>query len=119
MTQKQCEVAILEHLCAIRDIYHEYNPGGDYLSMNIGAVENETIIYANNAYWDEDSMHPVDAVKIIPRKKCKAKHIPLPDIYVGKDILTGYIYINVDGVTRYEHLTEDEAAEVLHELLSK
>lgn len=117
MTQKQCEAAIMKHLCSILDIYHKYNPDGDYLSMSIGAVGKEIVITVNNAYFDEDASHPLDGCRIISKKK--AKKMPVRNIRCLEDRETGLNYITVDGVVKYEHLTDDEADEVLRQLLNE
>lgn len=59
--RNECEDKILQHLRAIRDIYHKYNPSGDYLSMTI---TDRSHISVNNAHWDEDKQFPIDFYEI-------------------------------------------------------
>lgn len=55
MTREQCENIILCLMKTIRDVYHEYNPEGQRLSMSIG--ENVSV---NNCYWNEDREHQLN-----------------------------------------------------------
>lgn len=59
--RNECEDKILNHLKAIRDIYHKYNPNGSYLSMSIIGGK---YITANNAHWDADENFPIDFYEI-------------------------------------------------------
>lgn len=52
MTREQCENIIIGLLKTIRDVYHEYNPEGNTLSLSIS--ENLSV---NNSYWSDDREH--------------------------------------------------------------
>lgn len=56
MTRNECEKKLAEKLYEIKEIYKEYNPGGDYLRLNI---TNE-YISACNEYYLTDRYKPVD-----------------------------------------------------------
>ena len=62
MTRQECEDKILEKLEEIVEIYHEYNPNGEYLAMfyHLHGVN------VNNEYWDggNDEDHVVNARKV-------------------------------------------------------
>lgn len=60
MTKNECEDKIMEKLREIRDIYHEFNPNGIYLTMYI---QNGNL-YINNAYWGADIDTPIDTKEI-------------------------------------------------------
>ena len=49
ITRKECENAIETKLLEIWDVYKEYNPDGDFLSL---AISNVTLSF-NNKYWEE------------------------------------------------------------------
>lgn len=51
MSRIECESALLRKMKEILDIYHEYNPEGDYLTLDI--VHN-THINANNCEYTND-----------------------------------------------------------------
>lgn len=61
MTRIECEQKILEKLDEIREIYLQYNPGGDYLSLFCSKSGTSV----NNEYWDGgmDEYTPIRAVK--------------------------------------------------------
>jgi len=52
VTREQCENIIIGLLKTIRDVYHEYNPEGNTLSLSIS--ENLSV---NNSYWSDDMEH--------------------------------------------------------------
>lgn len=56
MTRKECEQAISKKLREIWDIYQEYNPGGDRLSV---LVTDRTAIVFNGDFLD-DGPKPLD-----------------------------------------------------------
>ena len=56
MRRDVCESKIMYHLEEIFNIYKEYNPDGDYLTMSI--VGNS--ISFNNNYWDFPDNKKVD-----------------------------------------------------------
>ena len=49
MTRNECENKIVEKLIEIAEIYNQYNPHDDYLSMTIQGNN----ISANNAYFEK------------------------------------------------------------------
>lgn len=68
MDRKEVERKIAEHLVAIRNLYHEYNREGRYLSMTIwydGHNGNDKGNWttwdadASNAYFKEDNKRPI------------------------------------------------------------
>ena len=56
LSRNEFEDLLLKKLYEIKELYQEYAPGKDYLSMTIinGAI------MANNGYMDEDADLPVD-----------------------------------------------------------
>lgn len=65
MTRKQCENEILKRLKEIQEIYKQYHPNGDYLSISIG----NDCISMNNAYWEEnDEKNPLNFYEVNGRK---------------------------------------------------
>lgn len=56
MTRLEAETKIVEHLDAIKNIYREYNPDGNHLSLCISKFGTSF----NNEYWDRDKHKPVD-----------------------------------------------------------
>ena len=56
MTREECEKRILEKLKEIKEIYEEYNPNADYLSLFV----RKDFLQFNNVYWAEDSKHPLN-----------------------------------------------------------
>lgn len=56
MTRRECEQAIVEKLREIWDIYQEYYPGGDHISLIV--TGDSAMVY--NAHWDEDTLRPLD-----------------------------------------------------------
>lgn len=63
MTREECEKAISEEVEKIWDIYKQYNPNADTLSLHI----TEAIILVNNEYWQDDINKPLS--KSFPRIK--------------------------------------------------
>lgn len=59
MGRIECEKAIIEKMREIMDIYHEYNPDGDRLTMYVIGDHYSV----DNIYWkeDEDAEHPISA----------------------------------------------------------
>ena len=68
MDRIECEKAIAEHLIAIRDIYLQYYPEADYLSLSITKGRNGNDkgywncwnIHGNNQYYDKDKDYAID-----------------------------------------------------------
>lgn len=61
MTREECERAIAEEVEKIWDIYKQYNPNADTLSLHI----TKAIILVNNEYWQDDINKPLS--KSFPR----------------------------------------------------
>lgn len=60
MNREECESKILEKLEEIIAIYHEYNPEGDYLTLDYRNDKEEgRRFHFNNAYFDMDSEFPI------------------------------------------------------------
>ena len=57
MGRIECEKAIIQKMREIMDIYHEYNPDGEYLSMTI--VNDHFSV--NNIYFEDDYEHQIQA----------------------------------------------------------
>ena len=59
MGRIECEKAIIQKMREIMDIYHEYNPDGDRLTMYVIGDHYSV----DNIYWkeDEDAEHPISA----------------------------------------------------------
>ncbi len=57
MTKKECEKIILGLMGTIREVYKQYNPDGEYLTLSI----KETLSF-NNSHWigGNDEHKPVD-----------------------------------------------------------
>ena len=51
INRKECEEQILELLKEIREVYRDYNPQGEYLSMCL----NSGSIHFNNAWFSKES----------------------------------------------------------------
>lgn len=59
MTRTECEREIFERLMDIVDIYHKYNPDGEYLSLTYCTSESDEetaceYISFNNRHWEFD-----------------------------------------------------------------
>lgn len=54
MNRKECEKLIFQKLKEIKDIYLEYNPKGEYLSLSIIVEKNKAYLSFNNQYYGED-----------------------------------------------------------------
>lgn len=50
LSRIECESAILRKMKEIIDIYHEYDPDGDYISLYM--LDNKTIHVNNDSYED-------------------------------------------------------------------
>ncbi len=57
MGRIECEKAIIEKMREIMDIYHEYNPDGERLSMYVIGDHYSV----DNINWKEDAEHPISA----------------------------------------------------------
>lgn len=57
MGRIECEKAIIQKMREIMDIYHEYNPDGERLTLWV--LEDHYSIA--NAYWKDDAEHPLSA----------------------------------------------------------
>lgn len=61
MTRSECEVLILQKMKEMVDIYHKYNPHGEYLSVYYVANERGGhVVHINNKYWEDDAEAPVN-----------------------------------------------------------
>lgn len=60
MKRKECEKQIIDLMIQIRNVYKEYNPDGEYLSLAI--LDNTLMAY--NMYTD-DADHPLDIYYVI------------------------------------------------------
>lgn len=56
MKREECEKQIKDLMIKIRNVYKEYNPDGEYLSL---AIMDNTLM-ANNMCFTDDADHPVD-----------------------------------------------------------
>jgi len=56
ISRQECEEQILELLKEIREVYREYYPQGEYLTMCL----NEGTIHFNNAWFTDDYHSPID-----------------------------------------------------------
>ena len=56
MERKECEEKMMEKLKEIVDIYKQYNPKGDYLSM----CYTEFGIMINNEFYSNDKEKPIN-----------------------------------------------------------
>lgn len=61
MKRKECQKHIRDLMIQIRDVYKEYNPGGEYLSL---AIMGDTLM-ANNMKYTDDADHPFDIYYVI------------------------------------------------------
>lgn len=61
MTRKECEEAIEQKLREIVEIYHQYNPQGNYLSMGYINNENSRAIMCHNSCWNADEKYGREA----------------------------------------------------------
>ena len=70
MKREKCEKLIFHKLKEIKDIYLEYNPKGEYLSLSIIVEKNKSYLSFNNQYYEEDKKKPIDfwGVKIKENK---------------------------------------------------
>lgn len=57
MGRIECEKAIIQKMREIMDIYHEYNPSGERLTMYV--IDDHYSV--DNIYWKEDAEHPLSA----------------------------------------------------------
>lgn len=62
MTRKECEQKILNKIKEIREIYKEYNPDGDYLTISINPQTG--YIAFNNAYYDTDAEYTLNYIEL-------------------------------------------------------
>ena len=58
MTKEVVEMKMVDKVKELIEIYKEYNPNGDYLSIGIFIKSGH--ININNTYWDEDVDAPVN-----------------------------------------------------------
>lgn len=58
MKREECEKQIKDLMIKIRNVYKEYNPDGEYLSL---AIIGDTLM-ANNMAYADDADHPVDII---------------------------------------------------------
>ena len=88
MSRIECESAILRKIKEIAEIYHQYAPEGDYLSM---AIVNGTHLSIGNAIKDRDK-YPIDSF------------IRLEE---DENIATGYVWeTDEDGKSHIKHYIE-------------
>lgn len=61
MTRSECEVLILQKIKEMVDIYHKYNPHGEYLTACYLVNEDgdHTVLF-NNKFWGDDAEAPID-----------------------------------------------------------
>lgn len=111
MTRAECENRIAEHMESIIAILKEYNPESEYLSLAFVKQNGRESYHFNNAYFADDSEHPIDFNSINGKR--------WSDLLISKDPVTELYDILVDGETRYEQLAEDEFTEVMHQLLKE
>lgn len=69
MNKKQCEKLILEKLKEIGDIYLQYNPKGDYLSLCFMNEDNELYFSFNNDYNEKDQSKPIKVARFEKYKR--------------------------------------------------
>lgn len=61
MTRSECEVLMLQKIKEMVDIYHKYNPHGEYLSVSyVVNEEGDHVVHFNNSYWNNDTNAPVN-----------------------------------------------------------
>lgn len=88
MTRKECEKKIMGLLQEIVDVYHEYNPDGEYLALQYGGkiheddADSPDYLQFNNRYWPAtgddpagaDEARPIDfsTIREMSRKKVSA-----------------------------------------------
>ena len=58
MTKEVVEMKMVDKVKELIEIYKEYNPNGDYLSIGIFIKHGHISIH--NTYWDEDADAPVN-----------------------------------------------------------
>lgn len=61
MEREECEKQIRDLMIQIDEIYHEYNPDGDYLTL---AIMGDTLM-ANNMAYADDADNPLDIYYVI------------------------------------------------------
>ena len=61
MKREECEKQIIDLMTQIRDVYKEYNPDGEYLSLAV--MDNN--LMANNMCYTDDADHPLDIYYVI------------------------------------------------------
>lgn len=64
MTRHETEEKIMEHLQAIVKLYHEYNPGGNYLAMTL----HKNMLSVHNEHWAADSDRSINRFVVLGRK---------------------------------------------------
>lgn len=57
MGRIECEKAIIQKMREIMDIYHEYNPDGEQLTMCVIGDHYSV----ENIFWEEDYEHQISA----------------------------------------------------------
>lgn len=73
--KSECEQAILAKFKEIADLYHQYNPYGEYLSLALTIAENDDSSEAdwcfriNNAFYDSDSIDSLLPIHITDWEK--------------------------------------------------
>ena len=62
MTRQECEAEIIRLLRQIIDVYHVYNPDGNYLSLTYLNENDDQFIGCFNQHWENgaDIAKPID-----------------------------------------------------------
>lgn len=63
-SRSECEKIIIRKLQEIYDVYHRYNPDGNYLGMSIVIDGHYKMISVHNEYFDNDKEHPINSTEI-------------------------------------------------------
>lgn len=111
MTRAECERQIATHMEAIIKIAKKYNPKSKYLDLCFIEQNGFSSYTFNNRYYGEDAAFPINFNNL------RAKR--WESLTISKDPVTETYEIMIDGEPWYEHLTEDEFAEVMHQLLTE
>ena len=60
MDRHDCEKIIIDKMKDIVDIYHEYNPEGEYLMLTYRKDDDGIDqVSFNNAHWEDDKEKPI------------------------------------------------------------
>lgn len=59
MNRNEIEQKIMDKFIEILNLYEQYNPEGEYLTISFTRCGNCKMISGNNSYWKEDENFPI------------------------------------------------------------